>query len=85
VRVAFPSSSDHLATRFIDGRRIDRFDSVEVEATGPLTASVRATGDSPQGRGNLGPIPLMIEWEGSQVGIGPGNPFRWTFTARPLP
>jgi hypothetical protein len=85
MSVMFPSTSDHLATRFADGRRIDRFDSIEVEAVGPFTASVQATGNSALGRGNQGPIPLVIEWEANQVSIVPGTPFRWSFTARPVP
>jgi hypothetical protein len=85
MSVIFPSTSDHLATRHVDGRRIDRFESIEVEAIGPLTASVRATGNGALGRGNQGPIPLLIQWEANQVSIGSRTPFHWTFTARPLP
>jgi hypothetical protein len=46
LRVMFPSTSDHLSIRTVDGRYIYSFDSVEVDAAGPLTASIQATGDS---------------------------------------
>jgi hypothetical protein len=84
MHVLFPSTSDHVATRLIEGRRIDRFASIEVEATGPLITSVRATGASALNRGNQEPILLLLDWEADQVAIKPGTPFHWTFTARPL-
>jgi hypothetical protein len=78
-----PSTSDHLAPRVVEGRRIDRFASIEVEATGPWTASLRATGNRALSRGNQGPIFLLLDWEANQVAINPATPFHWTFTARP--
>jgi hypothetical protein len=84
MHVLFPSTSDHVATRLVEGRRIDRFASIEVEATGPLITSVRATGASALNRGNQEPILLLLDWEADQVAIKPGTPFHWTFTARPL-
>jgi len=68
----------------IDGPRTNRFDSIEIEATGPLTASVRATGNTAFNRGNQEPIQFAARLGGHQVSINPATPFRWTFTARPL-
>jgi hypothetical protein len=79
------SGGSHVSTRVVDGRSIHRFDSVEVQASGPMTASIQATGNSSLGRGNQGPIPLLLEWDADQVSISPGTPFQWTFAARPLP
>jgi len=78
LRVLFPSTSDRVATRFENEKRIDRFTSVEVESTIP-SASLTATGDGELGRGNQGPIPLLLEWELRDVKL----PFRWIVTLRP--
>jgi hypothetical protein len=56
LRVIFPSTSDHIATRFVEGRRIDVLDALEIEAKGPLTTSVRATANSALGRAISGPF-----------------------------
>jgi hypothetical protein len=84
IRVIFPSTSDRVSTRFENGDRTDRFDSLEVTVLGPLEASLRATGNGPLGRGNQGPIPLLIEWEARDLTVSPGSPFHWTLRARPL-
>jgi hypothetical protein len=84
IRVMFPSTSDRVSTRFENGQRTDRFDSVEVTAVGPLSASLRATGDSALGRGNKGPIPLVIEWQLRDLSVAPGSPIHWTLRLRPI-
>jgi hypothetical protein len=78
LRVMFPSTDSRVTTRFVETRRIDRFDSIEVESSF-TSASLKATGDSELGRGNKGPIPLLLEWEAVDVKL----PFRWTVTLRP--
>lgn len=77
LRVLFPSTGDRLATRFEAGRRIDRFASVEVESS-LASPSLIATGDGDLGRGNKGPIPLLLEWEARDLKIDAHHPFRWT-------
>jgi hypothetical protein len=84
--VMFPTTSNHVATVFHGDVRRDRLDSLDLDVTGALTTSVRATGDSALGRGNLGPIPLILEWERRDFTISPEKPFQWqlraTFPAR---
>ena len=70
LRVLFPSS-DSLVER-------DRLPSLAVDCSlGP--AAIVATGDGPFGRGNKGPVPLLLEWEVREVKL----PFRWTVTLSP--
>lgn len=86
----FPTTSNRVATVFSDGVRRDRLNSLELDvacevgscpAEGGLTTTVLATSDSALGRGNLGPIPLILEWERRDFTITPENPFRWQFRA----
>ena len=86
--VMFPSTSDRVATMFPGGERRDRLGSIDVEITcaarpcpAELTTTVRATGDSALGRGNLGPIPLLLEWERRDFTIAPEKPFQWQLRA----
>lgn len=83
IRVMFPSSSDRVSTHFENGQRSDQFNSVKVTAVGPFAASLQATGDSAAGRGNQGPIPLLIEWEGRDVAVALGSPFHWMLRLQP--
>ncbi len=77
----FPTTSDRDATVFPDALRRDRLGSLQLGVIGGVTTSVRATGDSALGRGNLGPIPLILEWERRDFTIAPENPFQWQFRA----
>jgi hypothetical protein len=77
----FPTTSDRVTTMFPDGLRRDRLGSLEIDVIGGVTTSVRATGDSALGRGNLGPIPLVLEWERRDFTITPEKPFQWQFRA----
>jgi hypothetical protein len=61
--------------------RRDRLDSLELDVIGELTTTVRATGDTALGRGNLGPIPLILERERRDFTITPEKPFQWEFRA----
>ena len=78
----FPSTSDRVSTRVVNGQRVDRFDAIEVSASLPVSA-LRATGDGELGRGNKGPIPLLLEWEARGVKIDATHPFHWTVSLRP--
>jgi hypothetical protein len=69
LRVMFPSTD----SRYQGGR----FDSLTVESSLPSPAVI-ATGDGELGRGNKGPVPLVLEWEMRDVKL----PFRWTLTLR---
>jgi hypothetical protein len=44
---------------------------------------VRATGDSPLGRGVRGPVPLHLIYEAPGVKLTPGEPVSWQLTLRP--
>jgi hypothetical protein len=59
--------------------------SLAVAVTTPWAAtrrSVRATGDSPQGRGVRGSVPLHLIYEASNVRLAPGEPVTWRLTLR---
>jgi hypothetical protein len=90
-RVLFPSTAPEVFTRFEDGRRIDRFDSpdtsLEVSVTRgsiPLKTSLRAPGDSALGRGARGPIPLVLEYQATNLSARPDAPLDWTLSLRLL-
>lgn len=89
--VLFPSTGDAVSTSFAAGRRTDRFDgregSVAVtleESSVPLTARLRATGDSPLGRGARGAIPLVLEYRAEGVPLKAGESLTWTLRVREL-
>ena len=82
--MAVPTSHDRVATEFVGGVRVDRFSSnsgqLEVrlsEATFPVQASIKASGDSPLGRGVHGAIPLHLIFESQNVMVNPGKPLRF--------
>ena len=92
--VMFPSTGDAVSTSFAAGRRTDRFDgregSVAVtieDSSVPLAARVRATGDSPLGRGARGAIPLVLEYRAEGVSLKAGESLTWALRvdARPAP
>ena len=53
------------------------------QADWPLQASVVATADTPQGRGDRGGLPLHLVLEARDVDIAPGRPMRWTIVLEP--
>lgn len=82
--MAVPTSHDRVATEFVGGVRVDRFSSsggqLEVkllEATFPVQASIKASGDSPLGRGVHGAIPLHLIFESQNVMVNPSKPLRF--------
>jgi hypothetical protein len=90
--VVFPSTGGEVATRFEDGRRIDRFvgpeSALEVgisDTNLPLAITVQATGNAPAGRGARGHIPLILRAEAGAVALKPGDHLRWTIRLRALP
>jgi hypothetical protein len=90
--LAVPSRYDRLETTQVNGRRADRLASnsgaldVQVKQSDwPVQISAFATGDSPLGRSDRGPIPLHLILESKEVSFAPGAAKKWeiTFSARP--
>lgn len=90
--LAVPSRYDRLETTEVNGRRADRLASnsgaldVQVKRSDwPVQISAFATGDSPLGRSDRGPIPLHLILESKEVSFAPGAVKKWeiTFSARP--
>ncbi|HXA00175.1 MAG TPA: hypothetical protein VN025_20625 [Candidatus Dormibacteraeota bacterium] len=82
--LAVPSPYDHLETLEADGRRIDRLVSdagkLDVQVTQsdwPVQISAFATGDSPLGRSDRGPIPLQLILESKDISFSPDTPRKW--------
>ena len=48
-----------------------------IEAGGPMTTQLLATGDSPLGRGVQGAIPLHLVFESRNLRVQPRKPLRW--------
>jgi hypothetical protein len=87
--VMFTSTGDRVTTSVREGRRVDRFESpdgpIEAEVMDcniPLVTSLRATGNSPLGRGARGAIPLVLHWQASDVSLQPGTSLTWTLRLR---
>jgi len=83
--VAFPTTGDRMSTTFNDGRRTDRFESPDgpvevsvVQSSVPLATKVSAGGNSPLGKGSRGPIPLILQFDASDISLKPGVPLTWT-------
>ena len=82
-----PTSHDSVTTEFIRGARVDRFSSsagqLEVklsEATFPVQTSIKASGDSPLGRGVHGAIPLHLIFESQNVKVKADQPLKFKVT-----
>jgi hypothetical protein len=82
--LAVPSRNDHLETIERGDNRIDQFTSdsgildVQVKQSDwPVQISVFATGDSPLGRSDRGPIPLHLILESKDVALAPGVTKKW--------
>jgi hypothetical protein len=89
--VLFPSTGGRVATRFEDGRRIDRFTgpegTLEValgETTVPLELSLEATGDGKLGKGARIGIPVVLRAQGGPVTLEEGDSLRWSVRIRAL-
>jgi hypothetical protein len=87
-RVAIPSTAESLATEFDGKRRIDTLTGREgtlrvsmFDTTWPCAMSVRvAGGDTPQGRGARGAVPLHLVCEARDVSLQPGTAAQWTLS-----
>ena len=49
-------------------------------SSGAVQSSVRATGDSPDGRGSQGAIPLILQFEQKKFSLLPGEGLTWTLS-----
>jgi hypothetical protein len=85
--LAVPSRYGRLETLEMGGRRLDRFLSdagtldVQVQQSDwPVQISALATGDSPLGRSDRGPIPLQLVLESTDISLSPGVPKKWELT-----
>jgi hypothetical protein len=82
--LAVPSSYDSVETRVSGGVRVDRFSSksgaLEVQlldATFPVSTSIKASGDGPLGRGVHGAIPLHLVFESRDLTVSAGKPLKF--------
>jgi hypothetical protein len=85
--LAVPVTHDRSETQVVGGVRVDRFSSnvgqLEVkllESTFPVQTSIKASGDSPLGRGVHGAIPLHLIFESKAVRVEPGKPLKFRIT-----
>jgi len=82
--LAVPSRYGRLETLEIGSHRLDRLISdtgtleVQVKQSDwPVQISAFATGDSPLGRSDRGPIPLQLILESKEISLSPGAPKKW--------
>src|SRR5262249_26453194 len=85
--MVLPSTANEVSTTFIDGRKKYAFQSADgtlnVEfhsSTGSPTTSIRASGNSPLGRGSRGAIPLLLEFSQDHFTLSPHSSITWTLT-----
>lgn len=85
--MAVPTTHDRAETHVVDGVRVDRFSSktgqLEVkllESTFPVQTLIKASGDSPLGRGVHGAIPLHLLFESKTVTVNPDKPLKFKIT-----
>jgi hypothetical protein len=82
--LAISSRYGHLETLDVSGSRLDRlisdagtFDVQVKQSDWPVQISALATGDSPLGRSDRGPIPLHLILESKDVSFSPGVARKW--------
>jgi hypothetical protein len=85
--LAVPSRYGRLETLEMGSHRLDRLISdagtLEVQvgqSDWPVQISAFATGDSPLGRSDRGPIPLQLILESRDISLSPGVPKKWELT-----
>ena len=85
--MAVPTTHDRVETQVVGGVRVDRFSSnagqLEVklfEATFPVQTVIKASGDTPLGRGVHGAIPLHLQFETRTVTVSPEKPLKFKVT-----
>jgi hypothetical protein len=80
--IGLPTTAATVSTSLVNGHRAEQFSGLSAEVTSssvPLFASLQATGDGDLGKGNLGPIPLILQWEARDISA----PFSWTLRLEP--
>jgi hypothetical protein len=82
-----PTSHEKVETQISDGVRTDRFSTrrarLEVklsEASFPVQTSIRATGDSPMGKGVHRAIPLYLMFDSQNITVTPEKPLKFKLT-----
>jgi hypothetical protein len=83
--VIVPSTGNRSSTSTQNGARTDTIDGADGQFTvsvpridWPSTWTLRATGNTAEGRGTRGAIPLHIEIESRDIALEPGAPRSWT-------
>jgi len=81
--VAVPATAATTQVEFKQGQRWDRMKlgeatlAIAATADWPLMISMKATGDSPLGRGARGAIPLHLIYESHDLQLQPDKPAHW--------
>jgi hypothetical protein len=90
--LAVPSRYARLETLEMGGHRLDRLISdggtleLQVKQSDwPVQISAFATGDSPLGRSDRGPIPLQLILESKDISLFPGAPKKWELVLSAYP
>jgi hypothetical protein len=89
--LAVPSTGSTDIATFDGSHRTDVLQSDQGElavfvnqSSFPLTISTHATGNSPEGKGSKGPIPLILNFEAHDLQLGPTLTLNWSLTLRVL-
>lgn len=87
--VAVPTTANQWRTVMENGNRTDHFDGREgrlavtiVKTDWPLALSVRASEDTPLGRGARGAVPLHLNIESTDLALAPGATKSWVLQLR---
>ena len=87
--VTLPTTATRFHTVTSGAGRIDHFQGREgrmavsvLRADWPQALSIRATEDTPLGRGARGPVPLHLDIESTDVTLQPGAPKSWVLQLR---
>lgn len=87
--VAVPSTGSSSVTAFEAGRRLDTLSgedgSLEAsidECSFPLAVSLQATGNSALGKGSRGPVPLILNFQASDLEVRPSAALTWSLSLR---
>ena len=81
--VAVPTTASSAQTQFKNGQRWDRMKvgestlAIAANANWPLMTSLKASRDSPLGRGARAPIPLHLIYESRDLQLKPDKPAHW--------
>jgi hypothetical protein len=90
--VAIPSTGATALTIMDGARRHDRLEGEEGgleisvdQSSFPLKIWLQATGNSSEGKGSRGPVPLVLNLEARGLTVGPGAGLNWSISLRGLP